>query len=58
MNTTPLPIKRNHRRAATILTLAGIFGIVISITDIHRTLFGIAWNFFLPIFDSLTGWTA
>jgi hypothetical protein len=45
--TIQLPIKRSHRRAATLFTLAAIAGIVISATDIHRE---IARVFFTVVF--------
>jgi PII-like signaling protein len=45
--TVQLPIKRKHRRMATIFTLAAILGIVISVTDIHRE---IARVFFTVVF--------
>jgi hypothetical protein len=45
--TIQLPIKREHRRAATLFTLAAILGIVISATDIHRE---IARVFFTVVF--------
>ena len=54
--TIQLPIKRSHRRTATILTLAAILGVVISATDIHRTVFGIVWNAILPVLDTITGY--
>jgi hypothetical protein len=54
--TIQLPIKREHRRAATIFTLAAILGVVISATDIHRTIFGIVWNAILPVLDTITGY--
>jgi PII-like signaling protein len=49
MNTKTVqsPIKREHRRMATIFTLAAILGIVISVTDIHRE---IARVFFTVVF--------
>jgi hypothetical protein len=47
IKTVQLPIKREHRRAATIFTLAAIFGVVISATDIHRE---IARVFFTVVF--------
>jgi hypothetical protein len=56
MKTVQLPIKRKHRRAATIFTLAAILGVVISATDIHRTIFGIVWNAILPVLDTITGY--
>jgi len=54
--TVQLPIKRKHRRAATIFTLAAILGVVISATDIHRTVFRIVWNAILPVLDTITGY--
>ena len=45
--TVQLPIKREHRRTATLFTLAAIAGIVISATDIHRE---IARVFFTVVF--------
>jgi hypothetical protein len=45
--TVQLPIKREHRRMATIFTLAAILGVVISATDIHRE---IARVFFTVVF--------
>jgi hypothetical protein len=45
--TIQLPIKREHRRTATLFTLAAIAGIVISATDIHRE---IARVFFTVVF--------
>jgi hypothetical protein len=54
--TVQLPIKREHRRMATIFTLAAIAGVVISATDIHRTIFRIVWNAILPVLDTITGY--
>jgi hypothetical protein len=47
MNTVQLPIKRQHRRVATIMTLAAILGAVLSLTDLHRH---IARVFFAVVF--------
>jgi hypothetical protein len=47
MNTVQLPIKRQHRRMATIFTLAAILGVVLSVTDLHRH---IARVFFTAVF--------
>ena len=51
--TVQLPIKREHRRMATIFTLAAILGVVLSVTDAHREIARVIWPLILHIHDAL-----
>jgi hypothetical protein len=51
--TIQLPIKREHRRMATIFTLAAILGVVLAITDIHREIARVIWPLITNIHDAL-----
>jgi hypothetical protein len=52
--TIQLPIKREHRRMATIFTLAAIAGVVLSATDLHRHIARVFFGVVFAIADRVS----
>lgn len=52
--TIQLPkITRQHRRTATLLTLAAVLGVVLAATDIHRTIAGVVFPVIFATYDAI-----